>query len=113
MPLAHLQVGIVNQTTGGVSKGLQVGVVGVVEGACSRPRRANSGTLETAQHIANHESPRTTKRFAGWQNNLVSITNGRFDGFQSSALYNKSPTRSTKAGAETPATPAPTAALSV
>ena len=56
-------------------------------------------SIQAVKYVRRH-----TIRFAGWQNNLVSITNGRFDGFQSSALYNKSPTRSTKAGAETPAT---------
>ena len=60
LSIKGLDIGIVNQTTGGVSKGLQFGVVGVVEGD-----------------------------FAGWQNNVVSIANGRFDGFQGSALYNK------------------------
>ena len=29
----------------------------------SPPTLKNSGTLETAQHIANHESPRTTKLY--------------------------------------------------
>ena len=30
----------------------------------------NSGTLETAQHIANHESPRTTKLYDRWQDEI-------------------------------------------
>ena len=55
-----LDVGILNETTGGVSKGLQVGLVGFGEGD-----------------------------FAGWQANFVNIVEGEFNGFQGgTALYN-------------------------
>lgn len=56
-----LDIGLVNQTTEGVTKGLQIGVVGFVEGD-----------------------------FAGWQHNVVNIVRGGFDGVQGGAvLYNK------------------------
>ncbi len=56
-----LDIGIVNQTTGGLSKGLQVGVVGFVE-----------------------------SDFRGWQSNLVNIVEGEFNGLQGvNALYNE------------------------
>ncbi len=55
-----LDIGIVNQNTGGISKGAQFGVVSIVDGD-----------------------------FSGWQANLVSIANGEFNGFQGgAALYN-------------------------
>jgi hypothetical protein len=55
-----LDIGLVNQSTGGISKGLQLGLVSVVDGD-----------------------------FGGAQANLVSIVEGEFNGFQV-ALYNKS-----------------------
>ena len=56
-----LDIGIINQTTGGTSKGLQVGVVGVVEAD-----------------------------YSGWQANIVSIAEGEFNGLQGpDALYNQ------------------------
>ena len=56
-----LDVGVVSHSTGGVSKGLQWGVVGVVEGA-----------------------------FLGWQNNiLVNINQQEFVGVQGFTLYNQ------------------------
>ena len=61
LSIKGLDIGIVNQTTGGVSKGLQMGVVGVVEGD-----------------------------FGGWQHNVVNIAHGKFDGLQGgSVLYNQ------------------------
>ena len=53
-----LDVGLVNHNTGGISKGLQWGLVGVVE-----------------------------SDFAGWQNNLVNLVKGQFIGYQS-GYYN-------------------------
>ena len=56
-----LDVGVVNHNTGGVSKGLQYGVVGIVEGA-----------------------------FLGWQNNVVvNINEAEFFGVQGFGLYNE------------------------
>ena len=56
-----LDVGIVNHSTGGVSKGYQFGVVGVVEGA-----------------------------FLGWQDNLLAnINEQEFVGVQGISLYNQ------------------------
>ena len=56
-----LDVGVVNHNTGGVSKRLQYGLVGVVEGA-----------------------------FLGWQNNVVvNINQAEFFGGQGFGLYNK------------------------
>jgi hypothetical protein len=56
-----LDVGIVNHSTGGVSKGLQYGLVGVTEGA-----------------------------FLGWQNNLLAnINQQEFVGFQGISAYNQ------------------------
>jgi hypothetical protein len=56
-----LDIGIVNQTTGGISKGLQLGVVGFVEGD-----------------------------FSGWQSNAVNIVGGEFNGLQGpGVLYNE------------------------
>ena len=56
-----LDIGIVNQTTGGISKGLQLGVVGFVEGD-----------------------------FSGWQYNAVNIVRGEFNGLQGpGVLYNE------------------------
>ncbi len=57
-----LDVGIVNQTTGGISKGAQFGVVGIAEGD-----------------------------FSGWQANFVSIAEGEFNGLQGigATLYNE------------------------
>ena len=55
-----LDIGIVNETTGGVTKGLQVGVVGLTRGD-----------------------------FSGWQNNIVNIVQGEFNGFQGSGIYNR------------------------
>ncbi len=56
-----LDVGIVNQTTGGISKGAQFGVVGIAEGD-----------------------------FSGWQVNFVSIAKGEFNGLQGpNVLYNE------------------------
>jgi hypothetical protein len=49
-----LDLGFVNHTTSGTTKGLQHGIVGYNEDA-----------------------------FVGWQNNLISITEGRFQGYQS------------------------------
>lgn len=55
-----LDIGVVNHTTGGVSKGLQFGLVGVSEGA-----------------------------FLGWQNNaLANINQQEFLGLQGVAAYN-------------------------
>ncbi len=54
-----LDVGLVAHNTGGVSKGLQHAVVGLVDGD-----------------------------FVGWQNNVVSITRGEFNGLQTGA-YNE------------------------
>ena len=53
-----LDVGIANHCTGGVSLGLQYGLVGLIEGD-----------------------------FMGWQDNAINIINGRFTGFQT-AFYN-------------------------
>ena len=56
-----LDLGIVNQTTGGISKGAQFGIVGIAEGD-----------------------------FSGWQVNFVSIAEGEFNGLQGiGALYNE------------------------
>ncbi len=56
-----LDVGIINQNTGGISKGAQFGLVSVVDGD-----------------------------FSGWQANLVSIANGEFNGLQGpNGLYNE------------------------
>ena len=56
-----LDIGIVNQTAGGISKGLQFGVVGFVEGD-----------------------------FSGWQYNAVNIVGGEFNGLQGpGVLYNE------------------------
>lgn len=56
-----LDIGIVNQTTGGISTGLQFGVVGFVEGD-----------------------------FSGWQQNFVNIVGGEFNGLQGPlVLYNE------------------------
>lgn len=49
-----LDIGLVNHNTGGLSKGLQWGFVGIVDAD-----------------------------FLGWQNNTVNIVKGRFEGFQS------------------------------
>lgn len=54
-----LDLGLVNHSTGGVSVGLQYGLVGYVEGS-----------------------------FAGWQNNVIDIVKDRFTGLQS-GLYNQ------------------------
>ena len=54
-----LDVGLVARSTGGVSKGLQYSVVGIVDGD-----------------------------FVGWQANGVSITNGAFTGYQT-GIFNK------------------------
>ena len=54
-----LDVGLVSRNRGGVSKGLQYSVVGIVDGD-----------------------------FIGWQNNGVSITRAQFKGFQS-GIYNE------------------------
>ena len=55
-----LDVGVVNRNTGGVSKGLQYGVVGYVEGD-----------------------------FRGWQGNVwANVTRQEFNGFQGVSLYN-------------------------
>ncbi len=51
-----LDIGVVNQTTGGISKGVQFGVVGFVEGD-----------------------------FSGWQSNIVNIVEGEFNGLQGPA----------------------------
>ncbi len=53
-----LDIGLVNHCTGGVSKGLQWGIVGFVEGD-----------------------------FIGWQDHFVNMTGGTFTGFQS-GFYN-------------------------
>jgi hypothetical protein len=53
-----LDVGLVNHTTGGTTKGWQLGVVGYNEG-----------------------------EFVGWQDNYVNVTEGRFAGLQS-GIYN-------------------------
>ena len=55
-----LDIGIVNETTGGVTKGLQIGVVGLARGD-----------------------------FSGWQNNIVNIVHGEFNGFQGAGIYNR------------------------
>ncbi len=56
-----LDIGVVNQSTGGISKGAQFGVVGFVEGD-----------------------------FSGWQSNLVNIVEGEFNGLQGlGVLYNE------------------------
>ena len=52
-----LDLGLVNHTTEGVSKGLQYGLVGLSDGD-----------------------------FMGWQDNMVNIVNGNFEGFQSGAV---------------------------
>ena len=54
-----LDLGIVNHTTGGISKGAQFGIVGIAEGD-----------------------------FSGWQSNVVSIVEGEFNGLQGGGLYN-------------------------
>jgi hypothetical protein len=54
-----LDIGLINQNTAGFSKGLQFGIVGLVEGG-----------------------------FAGWQNNLVNVVHGETNGVQGVAFYN-------------------------
>jgi hypothetical protein len=56
--VSGLDIGIANHCTGGMSLGLQYGLVGLIEGD-----------------------------FMGWQDNAISITEGSFTGFQS-GLYN-------------------------
>lgn len=59
--VSGLDIGVVNHTTEGLTKGLQIGFVGVVEGD-----------------------------FAGWQANAVNIVDGGFNGLQGiDALYNR------------------------
>ena len=55
-----LDLGLINQTTEGISKGLQVGIVGLTEGD-----------------------------FVGWQTGVVGIVKGEFNGLQTGGLYNE------------------------
>ena len=55
-----LDLGLINQTTEGISKGLQMGIVGLTEGD-----------------------------FVGWQASVVGIVKGEFNGLQTGALYNE------------------------
>ena len=59
----ELDLGLVARNTGGVSKGLQVALVGFVEGD-----------------------------FLGWQQTIMSITEGDFKGFQHGYAYNQANT---------------------
>ncbi len=60
LSIQGLDLGIVNHTTGGISKGAQFGILGIAEGD-----------------------------FSGWQQNLVNIVAGEFNGLQGpGVLYN-------------------------
>jgi hypothetical protein len=52
-----LDLGLVNHTTEGISKGLQYGLVGLAD-----------------------------EDFMGWQDNMVNVVNGNFEGFQSALV---------------------------
>ena len=85
-----LDIGIVNQTTGGLSKGLHVGVAGVAEGDFAGWQSNFVSTVGGRfKGLQLGVVGIVEGDFEGWQNNAVSIVKGEFNGLQGSALYNR------------------------